>query len=161
MSDLLAMSYTNINIIHNACRYTDELGASAKDLTRITLDNNHTTYMYICRQGIGCGFIKNYPPELMQPSSSTRAIVVSAENQNGATIVKVIFFFCHYFTVWESNNAGEARGQSWNESLKSRCVPWGLCGLYEWYKAKTFCCAFLAAAMTTMVAPATIVRSPQ
>ena len=33
-------------------------------------------------------------------------------------------------------------------------------GLYEWYKAKTFCCAFFAAAMLTMVAAATIVRFP-
>ena len=32
--------------------------------------------------------------------------------------------------------------------------------LYEWYKAKTFCCAFFAAAMLTMVAAATIVRFP-
>ena len=32
--------------------------------------------------------------------------------------------------------------------------------LYEWYKAKTFCCAFFAAAMLAMVAAATIVRFP-
>ena len=71
--------------------------------------------------------------------------------------------FCHYYIVWESNNhdnAGDARGQSWNESLKSRCIPGGLCGLYEWYKAKAFCCAFFAVAMMTMVAAATIVRFP-
>ena len=42
----------------------------------------------------------------MQPSS-TRATIVSAENQNGATIVKATFFFCHYYIVWESNNAEE------------------------------------------------------
>ena len=64
----------------------------------------------------------------MQPSSSTRATIVSAENQNGATIVKATFFFCHYYIVWESNNAGEARGQSWSESLKSRWIPVGSCG---------------------------------
>ena len=46
----------------------------------------------------------------MQPSSSTRATIVSAENQIGATIVKATFFFCQYYIVWESNNAGEARG---------------------------------------------------
>ena len=56
--------------------------------------------------------VKNHPPEIMQPSSSTRATIVSAEDQNGATIVKATFFFCHYYIVWESNNAGEARGQS-------------------------------------------------
>ena len=50
----------------------------------------------------------------MQPSSLTRATIVSGENQNGATIVKATFFFCHYYIVWESNNAGEARAQSWN-----------------------------------------------
>ena len=31
---------------------------------------------------------------------------------------------------------------------------------YEWYKPKTFCCAFFAASMMTMVAAATIVRFP-
>ena len=36
-----------------------------------------------------------------------------------------------------------------------RIVRW-----YEWYKAKTFCCVFFAAAMLTMVASATIVRFP-
>ena len=117
MSDLHAMPITNIN--HSAC-YTIEIGVSAKSLTRITPENNHTAYMHICLQGIGCVCVKNYPPEMMQPSSSTRATIVSAENQNGATIVKATFFFCHYYIVWESKNAGEARGQSWNESLNLR-----------------------------------------
>ena len=97
------------NVIHSVC-YTVEMGVSAGDLTPITLDNNHTAYKHICLQGIVC--VKNYPPEIMRPSSSTRVTIVSAENQNGATIVKTTFFFCHYYIVWESNNAGEARGQS-------------------------------------------------
>ena len=156
MSDLHAMPITNIT--HSAC-YTVEMGVSAEDLTRITLDNNHTAYKHICLQGIGCVCVKNYPPEIMQPSSSKRATIVSAENQNGATIVKATFFLCHYYIMWESNNAGEARGQSWNESLKSRWITGGSFG-YTWYKAKTFCCAFFAAAMLTMVAAATIVRFP-
>ena len=46
----------------------------------------------------------------MQPSSSTRATIISAENQIGATIVKATFFFYQYYIVWESNNASEARG---------------------------------------------------
>ena len=70
------------------------------------------------------------------------------------------YFFCQYYIVCESNNAGKVRGQSWNESLKTRCIPEELCGLYEWYKAKIVWCAFFAAAMLTMVAAATIVRSP-
>ena len=74
----------------------------------------------------------------MQPSSSTRATIVSAENQNGASIVKATFFFCHYYIVWESNNAGEARGQSWNESLKSRWIPGGSCGYTSGTKLKHF-----------------------
>ena len=69
------------------------MGVSAGDLTRITLDNNNTAYMHSCLQGIGCVCVKNYPPEIMQPSSSTRATIVSAENQNGATIVKATFSF--------------------------------------------------------------------
>ena len=74
----------------------------------------------------------------MQPSSSTRATIVSAENQNGATIVKATFFFCHYYIVCESNNAGEARRQSWNESLKSRWLPGGSCGYTSGTKRKHF-----------------------
>ena len=45
MSDLHAMYITNIN--YSAC-YTVEMGVSAGDLTRITLDNNHTAYKHIC-----------------------------------------------------------------------------------------------------------------
>ena len=67
----------------------------------------------------------------MQPSPSTRATIVSAENQNGATIVKATFFFCHYYIVWESNNPGEARGQSWNDSLNSRWIPGELAVIRE------------------------------
>ena len=74
----------------------------------------------------------------MQPSSSTRATIVSAENQNGATIVKATYFFCHYYIVWESNNASEARGQSWNESLKSRWIPGGSCGYTSGTQRKYF-----------------------
>ena len=90
MSDLHAMPI--INIIHSAC-YTVEIGVSAGDLTRITLDNNHAAYKYICVQGIGCVCVcvKNYPPKIMQPSSSTRATIVSADNQNGATIDQATF----------------------------------------------------------------------
>ena len=96
---------------HYACRYTVELGLSTNDLTRITLDNNITQpiCIFVCGESAVC--IKNCPPKLMQPSSSTLATIVSAENQNDWTIVKAIFFFCHYYIVWEPNNAGEARRQ--------------------------------------------------
>ena len=90
------------NITYNAC-YTVEMGVSAGDLTHIALENNHTAYKHICLQGIDCVCVKNYPPEIMQPSSSMRATIVSAENQNGATIVKATFFFCHYYIVWKPN----------------------------------------------------------
>ena len=40
MNDLHAMPITNIT--HDACRYTVELGVSAKYFTRITPDNIHT-----------------------------------------------------------------------------------------------------------------------
>ena len=122
------------NITHNAY-YTVEMGG---DLTRITLDNIHTAYKHICLQGTGCVCVKNYPPEMMQSSSSTRATIVSAENQSGATIVKATIFFCHYYIAWESNNAGEARGQSWDESLKSRWIPGGSCGYTSGTKRKHF-----------------------
>ena len=130
-SDLHTMPITSIS----AC-YTVEMGVSARDLTLITLDNNHIAYKHICLQGIGCVCVKNYPPEILQPSSSTRATIVSAKNQNGATIVKATFFFCHYYIVWESNNAGDARGQSWNESLKSRWISGGSCGYMSGTKRK-------------------------
>ena len=45
-----------------AC-YTVEMGVSAEDLTRITLDNNHTAYMLICLQGIGCVCVKITRPK--------------------------------------------------------------------------------------------------
>ena len=41
MSDLHAMPITNIT--HSAC-YTVVMAVRAGDLTRITLDNNHTAY---------------------------------------------------------------------------------------------------------------------
>ena len=95
--------------------------------------------------------VKNQPPEIMQPSSSTRATIVSVENQNGATIVKATFFFCHYYIVWESNKAGKAQGQSWNESLNSGWIPGGLWGYTSGTKRKHFaalsspwpCCRWL------------------
>ena len=99
MSDLHAIPITNIT--HSA-GYTVEMGVSAGVLTHITLVNNHTAYMHICLQGISCVCIKNYPPEIMQPSSSTCATIVSAENQNGATIIKATFFFCHYSILHEN-----------------------------------------------------------
>ena len=135
MSDLHAMP--NTNITHSAC-YTVEMGVSTGVLTRITLENTYTAYMLICLQGISCVCVKNYPPEIMQPSSSTHATIVGAENQNGATIVKATFIFCHFYIVWESNNAGEARGQFWNESLKSRLIPAGSCGYTSGTKRKHF-----------------------
>ena len=134
------------------------MGVSARDLTRITLDNNHTACMHVCLQGIGRVCVKIYPPEMMQPSSSTSATIVSAKNQNDATIVKNKFFFCHYYIVWESNNAGDARGQSWNESLKSIWIPGGSCGYTSGTKRKHF--AAFSSPMMTMVAAATIVRFP-
>ena len=57
MSDLHAMPIT-----HSAC-YTVEMGVSAGDLTRITLNNNHTAYMHICLQGIGCECVKITRPK--------------------------------------------------------------------------------------------------
>ena len=127
------------NITHNAY-YTVEMGVSAGDLTRITLDNIHTAYKHICLQGTGCVCVKNYPPEIMQPSSSTRATIVSAENQNGATIVKATFLFWHYYIAWESNNAGGARGQTWDESRKSMWIPGGSCGYTSGTKRNILLC---------------------
>ena len=91
MSDLHAMPITNIT--HSAC-HTVELGVSTRDLTRITLDNNHTAYMHVCLQGIMlCVCVKNYPPEMMQPSSSTRATIVSAEIKMTQPSSRTIFSF--------------------------------------------------------------------
>ena len=55
MGDLHAMPINNIT--NSAC-YTVEMGASAGDLTRITLDNNHTALKDICLQGISCVCVK-------------------------------------------------------------------------------------------------------
>ena len=78
------------------------------------------------------------------PSRNTATIVINAcnhrqcWNQNGATIIKATFFFCHCYIVWESDDAGEARGQSWHESLKSRWTPGGSCGYTSGTKRKHF-----------------------
>ena len=78
------------------------------------------------------------------PARNYATIVINAcnhrqcWNQNGATIVKAIFFFCHYYIVWESNNAGEARGRSWSVSLRSRWIPGGSCGYTSGTKRKRF-----------------------
>ena len=137
-----------------------------RSYTYHTWQQSYSLYAYLSTVNRLCVGVclKNYPPELMQPSSSTPATIVSAENQNGANI------FCHYYIVLllllslllhrESNNAVEAREKSWNERLKSRWIPGGSCSFptvnCKWYNAKTFCCAFFAAAMMTMVAAATI-----
>ena len=145
------------NITHNACRYTVLLGVSTKDLTRITLDNNYTAYVHIWLRGICCVYQK-----LLVRYDATIAINTCNHRQcwksNWCNHRRGHIFVCHYFIVWKSNNAGEDRGESWNESLKSRYIAGGLWGLFEWYKRKTFCCAFVAEAILTMVAAATIVR---
>ena len=124
------------NITHNAFRYTVQLGVSAKDLyTYHTWQQSYSLYAYL---SAGCVCIKNYSSDMMQPSSSMHATIVSAENQNYATIVEAIFFCRPYYTVWESNNAGEAWWKSWNESLKSRYIPRGLCGYLSGAKRKHF-----------------------
>ena len=132
MSDLHAMPITNIT--HNAL-YTVELSESARDLTRITFDNNHTSYKHICLQGIGCVCVKNYPPEIMQPSSSTRATIVSAENQNGATIVKATFFLLpllHRIGIkWCRRSTRTIL--KWKSKIQMN--PRRTVRLYEWYKA--------------------------
>ena len=112
--------------------------------------------MHIWLQGICCVCTKKYSSDMMQPSWSTRATIVSDDNHNGTTIVEAIFFFCHHYIAWESNNAGEARGEYWNESLKSRYLPGGLYGLFEWYKAIHFAALSSPRPLLTMVA--TIVR---
>ena len=115
----------------------------AGDLTGITLDNNHTAYRHICLQGALCVCVCQ-----KLPARNNATIVINVcnhrhcWNQNGATIAKAKFFFCHYYIVWESNNAGEARGQSWSESLKSRWIPGGSCGYTSGTKPKHFAALF-------------------
>ena len=71
MGDLHAMPITNIT--HSAC-YTVEMGVRAGGLTRITLDNNHTAYMHICLQGIGCVCVSKLP------ARNNATIVINACN---------------------------------------------------------------------------------
>ena len=156
MSDLHAMPITNI--AHNACRYTVELGVSAKrSYTYHTWQQSYSLYASLSTGDRLCVYQK-----LLVGYDAT--IVINACNHRECWKSKWCNhrrgYFCHYYIAWKSNNAGEARGQSWNESLKSRYIPGGLCRLFERYKAKTFCCAFVAAAMLTMVVAATIVRFP-
>ena len=146
------------NITQSAC-YTVEMGVSTGDLTRITLDNNHTAYERICLQGIGCVCQK-------LPVRNNATIVIQA---------------CNYRHCWKSKWCNHRQGYSFlllllhrmgiKERLRNtrtilkwkskiQMNPLRIVLLYEWYKAKTFCCAFFAAAMLTMVAAATIVCPP-
>ena len=87
-----------------------------RSYTYHTFDNNHTAYKHICLQEIGCVCVKNYPPEIMQPSSSTRATIVSAEDQNGATIVKVRPHFSFAIITSYGNQITPAKTTFWNAS---------------------------------------------
>ena len=140
-SYLHAMPITSIT--HNACHYTENLGVSAQDLTRITLYNSYSAYMRICLLQIGFVYIKNYPPELMRPSSSAPATIVSDENQNGATIVMAIFLFCYYNIILESNNASEAWGRYLDESLNSRMYPRRIVRIISVVQSKNLLLRFL------------------
>ena len=111
-----------------------------RSYTHHTWQQSYSLYAYLSA-GYRLCVCQKYPPEMMQPSSSTRATIGSAENQNGATIVKAICFFCHYYIVWESNSTGKARGQTW--SLKSRWIPGRSCGYTSGTKRKHFAALFL------------------
>ena len=158
MSDLHAIPITNIT--HSAC-YTVEMGVSAGDLTRITLDNNHTAYKHICLQVIDCVCVCQKSP---------------ARN-NATTVINA----CNHRQCWKSKWYNHRQGHifllpllhrmgikqrrrstktilKWKSKIQMN--PRRIVRSYEWYKAKTICCAFFAAAMLTMVAAATIVRFP-
>ena len=158
MSGLHAMPITNIT--RNACHYAVKLRVSAKDITlsHLTAIIQHIC-IFVCRVSAVCvsqithRSWRNHQHSCMQLSSVLKIKMVQQSS-------RPYFHLFHYYIVWESNNAGEARGQSWNEILKSRCIPGGFCRLDEWYKTKIFCFAFFAAAMTAMVAAANIVWFP-
>ena len=141
LSDLLCISPTLPTI---ACHYTIGLGISQ--------------YAHLSKSDWLCVSHKLF--EL--PTGTDATIVINACNHRRCRKSKSCnhrlghIFSYHYDIVWKSNDAAEAWGQSCNGSLKSRCIPGGLCGLYEWYKAEIYCCAFFAAAMRTKVAAATI-----
>ena len=103
--------------------------------------------------------VKKYPPEIMQPSSSTRATIVSAENQNGATIVKATISFAiitsygNQITPAKHEDNLEVKVKNPDESQEERAV-------IQVVQSENICCAFFTAAMLTMVAAATIVRFP-
>ena len=109
-----------------------------RSYTYHTWQQSYSLYACLSAGDRSCVCVKNYPPEMIQPSSSTSATIVSAKNQNDATIVKDKFLFCDYYIVWGSSNAGDARGQSWNESLKSIWIPGGSCGYTSGTKRKHF-----------------------
>ena len=135
---------SDLHAINAYCQYHPQYWLYSRDgrkrrssYTYHIWQQSYSLYAYLSAGNQLCVCQKR-PAEIMQPSSTTRATIVSAENQNGATIVKATFFFCHYYIVWKSNNAGEARGQSWNESLKSRWNPEGSCGYTSGTKRKHF-----------------------
>ena len=99
------------------------------------------------------------------PVRNNATIVINACNHrrcwnlNGATIVKATFFLplLHRMGIkWRRRSTRTIL--KWKSKIQMN--PRRIVRLYDWHKAKTFCCAFFAAAMLTMVAAATIVRFP-
>ena len=158
MSDLHAMPITNIT--HSAF-YTVAMGVSAGDLTRIkTWQQSYSLLAYL-----GAGERLCVCQKL--PARNNATIVINA---------------CNHRQCWKSKWCNHRQGHifllpllhrmgiKWRRRSTRTILKWKskiqmnprrIVRLYEWYKAKTFCCAFFAAAMLTMVAAATIVWFPQ
>ena len=105
-------------------------------------------------QGNGCVCVKNYPPEIMQPSSPTRATIVSAENQKVQPSSRLHFSFAIITSYGNQITPAKHEDNLWNECLKSRWIPGGSCGYTSGTKRKHF------AALSSPRPCWTIVRFP-
>ena len=141
------------NITHSAC-YTVEMGVSAWDLTRITLLTTiiQPISIFVCRGLAVCVCQK-------LPARNDATIVINACNHRQCWKSK----WCnhrqgHIFLLpllhrmgikWRRRSTGTIL--KWKSKIQMN--PRRIVLLYEWYKAKTCCCAFFAAAMLTCGSP--------
>ena len=152
MSDLHAMPITSIT--KSVC-YTVEMGVSARDFARI-IQKSYSLYECLSAGYRLCVSKStrrnwcNYRHQRVQTSSVLKIKIMQPSSRT--------YFSFAIITPYENQITPRRRTRSilkWKSTMQMNRM---IMRLYEWYKAKTFCCAFFAAAMMTMVAAATIVR---
>ena len=118
-------------ITHSAC-HTVEMGVSARDLTCITLENNHTACMHVCLQGIGCVCVSkitrrklcNHRHQRVQPSSVLKIKMVQPSSRTNFSFA-IIASYGNQITPATHEDNLEMKVQNPYESQENRAVTSG------------------------------------